>query len=507
MNRSYLIIIVSVLLCMVILFSGCTSRDQEPNRMGEPKEGSIGNGASAGADVTDGSAEHTSDISLLQLTDSTYETIDQLLKSRNEVQQISWSPDGQTVAFSVGDLGWDDQMYLWEAGKSEPIAIEGARDRICEFAWSPDNQYVLADAGTSIQRGGMLVNAEYQVKTAEISYVGEAFWSPDSKWIAVGQVSDIKPSVAIELSGTVDLCIYPVRINEKIILAWGTADYYYLPEKWDSDGVLTYVKTEFTDPAKQETLQYKLDTKSGLIYYPSGPAFIQSIVNQRGSVEITSEIRERFNLFARDYRWVYLPDMEYYESFFEANRYAQSFGYNNFGYAAFYVLHYLRCQERIEADTMQNAIQSLFVAKESYADMPHQPFSKLANYIDGYYSPIPEGGFDHNRMFYLLTGLEIQPEGTDGFYIRVRSKRYYFNDPNVYVAGENEKWLAQKAKEMEVSDLEAAVQLIASGEMIGLDNNRESETTLYIQLKDQSSENYNPRFVTSNTYGNDPFEN
>lgn len=534
MKRSLFVKIASVLLCVVVFSSGCSAGSQVSNRTdpgqsstgdqsgekgndnaapAEQTDDSSGKGVSAGndgtigEDVSAGGKENTYDLSSLQLSDSRYETIDNLLKSHKEVQQISWSPDRQSVAFSIGDLGWDDQMFLWEAGKSEPVAIEGAKGRICGFSWSPDNRYVLADAGSSIQRGGILVNASYQVKIADISYVGEALWSPDSQWIAVGQVSDIRPVVATELTGTVDLCIYPVRVNEKITLARGTADYYYLPQKWDSDGVLTYVKTNFKDPAKQETLQYNLNLKSGLIHYPSGPDFIKSIVDKRGSVEITKEMRERFNLFARDYRLVYLPDMEYYESFFDANQYAQSFCYNNFGFAVFYVLHYLRCPERVEAETMQNAIQSLFVAKGSYTDMKHQSFDKLAKYEDGYYSPWPEGGPDHNRMFYLLTGLDIEQKGTNGLYITVRSKNYYFNDPNVYVAGENEKWLAEKMKEMGLSDLEAAAELIASGDMVGLPGRRESETILYIELNGQNPESYNPRFVSSNTYGNEPYEN
>ena len=35
---------------------------------------------------------------------------------------------------------------------------------------------------------------------------------------------------------------------------------------------------------------------------------------------------------------------------------------------------------------MQSAIQSLFVAKDSYQDMPHQVYPRLANYEDGHYS-------------------------------------------------------------------------------------------------------------------------
>lgn len=59
--------------------------------------------------------------------------------------------------------------------------------------------------------------------------------------------------------------------------------------------------------------------------------------------------------------------------------------------AVSYVLSYLKYPQKMSAQAMQNAVQSLFVAKDSYQDMLHQAYPKLANYEDGYYSPWPEG--------------------------------------------------------------------------------------------------------------------
>ncbi len=44
-------------------------------------------------------------------------------------------------------------------------------------------------------------------------------------------------------------------------------------------------------------------TEVQFIFYPSGRDFIKSVIDKRGSVEITDEMREGFNLFAQDYRW------------------------------------------------------------------------------------------------------------------------------------------------------------------------------------------------------------
>jgi hypothetical protein len=251
-------------------------------------------------------------------------------------------------------------------------------------------------------------------------------------------------------------------------------------------------------------------------FYPSGEDFIRIIIDNRGRVEITNEMREHFNLFARDYRLTYIPEMNYYESFFEVDQFAKSFGYNNLGYAVFYILQYMGCPEKMSDEAMQNAIQSLFVSKDSedyesnYKDMPHQAYRKLANYENGYYSPWPEGGLDHNRMFYLLTGLNIVQEGSSVANITVRAKSYYFNDTNIYEAGENEKWIAEKSKELNISELEAVTKLITSGEMGKLKGNREIETTIRIKFSGNNPYGYNPRFVSSRsreiTY-NEPFSN
>jgi len=127
--------------------------------------------------------------------------------------------------------------------------------------------------------------------------------------------------------------------------------------------------------------------------------------------------------------------------------------------------------------------------------MTHQAFRKLATYENGYYSPWPEGGLDHNRMFYLLTGLDITQDESDVLYITIRSKSYYFEHP-AYEPGENEKWLVEKSKELGVTDLQAATELIMSGEIEeDLEGRYEYETTIYVDVSGQNG--YNPHFVSN----------
>lgn len=254
--------------------------------------------------------------------------------------------------------------------------------------------------------------------------------------------------------------------------------------------------------------QKEVSSEARFNYYPSGADFVASVIDQRDTVEITEEMRESFNLFARDYRWIYVPDMDGYESFFETTHYGSSYGYTNFAGAVFYVLHYMGCPEKMSDEAMQDAIQSLFAAKAGYEKMPHQAYRKFASYEDGYYSPWPEGGIDHNRMFYLLTAMDVHHDAAEDVKITVRVTSYYFEDTSVFEAGENEKWLAEKSEKLGIPELQAAAKLIASGEMGELEGEHEFETTMYIKGSVNNPRGLNPQFISSRSRAlpyDDPF--
>lgn len=243
-----------------------------------------------------------------------------------------------------------------------------------------------------------------------------------------------------------------------------------------------------------ELISQVSDGQVRFIDYPSGVDFIQGVPRQSGSVQITDEMREKFNLFARDYRLVYLPDMDGYESFFDTTRYADSYGYPNFADAVFYVLQYLGCPEKVSAGDMQDAIKNLFAAKDHYDAMPHQAYRKFAEYQNGYYSPWPESGLDHNRIFYLLESMDIDHDNDQAIRITVRAKSYYFNDTSVYEAGDNEKWLEKKAKELGKDELQTATTLTVRGEIGELKSGTEYETVILINPS--GPRGLNPQFVS-----------
>lgn len=224
--------------------------------------------------------------------------------------------------------------------------------------------------------------------------------------------------------------------------------------------------------------------------YPSGAAFLERVIDARGSdIEITD-------------------DMDGYESFFENSHYADSYGFHNFADAVFYVLAYMGHPESVTSTSMEEAVRKLFVAQDgTYEAMPHQAYRKFARYENGSYSPWPEGGLDHARMFYLLTALDVSQAGDGAVYIQVRAKTYYFEDTAVHTAGDNEKWLEAQAAKLGVPELEAAARLTASGDMAEIGGVSEFQTTIRVDAA--GPRGLNPQFVQSRSRGiafEPPFE-
>lgn len=95
-----------------------------------------------------------------------------------------------------------------------------------------------------------------------------------------------------------------------------------------------------------------------------------------------------------------------------------------------------------------------------------------------------------------MTGLTVEEQESGEVDITVKAKQYYFEHPS-YAPGENEKWLAEKAKELGISDLEAAAKLIAENKMDGINGEKEYETTLVYKMKGTVPADYAPRVVFS----------
>ncbi len=193
----------------------------------------------------------------LELEESGYTEIDDVLNKQENVDIIRWAPDKSCVAFLMNNTDWGGQMYLWHVGIKAPVEVQGAEGIICDFIWSPDSEYVVADEGTSNSRTGYVVKSKDNVVLYSIGYIADFFWSPDSKFIAMAKESEVKSIALTELSGTTDICLFNIETEETKIIDRGAPEYNLCITDWDSDGTLHYVRSYVIDIDKVEELTYK----------------------------------------------------------------------------------------------------------------------------------------------------------------------------------------------------------------------------------------------------------
>ncbi|SCG82781.1 hypothetical protein DW1_1208 [Proteiniborus sp. DW1] len=194
---------------------------------------------------------------LLKLEESNYASIDEALKKREDIDIMEWSPDESCIAFLISDIDWGGKMYLWHTGAPEPVEIQAEKDMICEFIWSPDSEYVIADIGTSISRTGYVVRSKDNALLYNIGYIGNFLWSPDSKFIAMTLESEEKSIALTELDGTTDIYLFNIETEEMQIIDKGTPEYGLCITSWDSDGTLRYIRSYVNEPDKSEELSYQ----------------------------------------------------------------------------------------------------------------------------------------------------------------------------------------------------------------------------------------------------------
>jgi len=195
------------------------------------------------------------EIDYLKLSNSTYNSISALLKSKKNISDIEWSNDESQVVFAVYDeyaYSGKAFMYIWKVGMSEPYEVDAPKDRYCNFFWSPDDKYIVADTGTSVIRKGYIISVKSLENIDQIEYVFNVLWSADSNSIILGKRREMKTRVATELEGTVDIVNYDFINKEEKIIAEGSHNSYCVPVEWREDGSIIYTVGYFDNHLEEE---------------------------------------------------------------------------------------------------------------------------------------------------------------------------------------------------------------------------------------------------------------
>ncbi|MBM7618531.1 hypothetical protein JOC95_000373 [Bacillus tianshenii] len=182
------------------------------------------------------------------LQDPSKENIESFLIEQ-EVEIAEWSPNEEQVVFVKPMKGKENQagpLLSWHVGENKPSEIPNQQGNTgTYFIWSPDSSKLIIRSGTSIVSSGTIIDAVRLETIGELSFVGDAVWSPDSKYISYGLMDqDVTPIVATEISG-VQLSVYNLATGKTVALLPADEEVYYTPTTWEGD-VLYFNEISFT---------------------------------------------------------------------------------------------------------------------------------------------------------------------------------------------------------------------------------------------------------------------
>ncbi|HEV7643630.1 MAG TPA: S9 family peptidase [Pyrinomonadaceae bacterium] len=122
-------------------------------------------------------------------------TVDDLLHGKR-VSDPQVSPDGQWVAYTVGDLNWDgnryvNQVYVARIGGGTPQQVTKTdKGAASQPRWSPDGKRIAYVTGGQLWTMKPDGSDTVQITTLS-SGAGQPVWSPDSHWLLFS--SDVYP--------------------------------------------------------------------------------------------------------------------------------------------------------------------------------------------------------------------------------------------------------------------------------------------------------------------------
>ncbi|QMV41862.1 hypothetical protein [Cohnella cholangitidis] len=178
--------------------------------------------------------------------------LERKLYALENVYNIEWSPDYQTIAYCQG-IEYESKVYAWKASDESAVEIPVEPDTYY-FQWASDSKVLLLDSGTSVLRGGQL----YQVASGKLSeyfgYANEALISPNSKRVAYARTSGISSEQKndYEVGETLELWVMDLSdfTERKLIQADDHTD--YSPVQWNNDSELVYAKHDYKTDVEEE---------------------------------------------------------------------------------------------------------------------------------------------------------------------------------------------------------------------------------------------------------------
>lgn len=108
-----------------------------------------------------------------------------------------------------------------------------------------------------MHRIGYITSTKNLAVSHKIGYIGTPLWSPDSNWIALGKESDERLQPITDLTFTVNIALMHILTGEKILIAEGDSEFYFLTDDWGQDGKLKYSQRSIVDPHLRTEFTYE----------------------------------------------------------------------------------------------------------------------------------------------------------------------------------------------------------------------------------------------------------
>jgi len=242
-------------------------------------------------------------------------------------------------------------------------------------------------------------------------------------------------------------------------------------DKTEVDGILIgkRLKIYYNGEKKGEALIRAVATKIEDVEVGYNPPKIDGLlqaindskITADGSIVITPEIKREFNQMGEDYRFFFMPKVDWYN--FEAIAYEPT------GEALAYILftwtgEFGTFPEKAPKYEAEARLRKIFAAPNNeYPQLEHKAYKKCVMFDGEAYTPWPES-YNDNTMVYNLTDLKVRQD--DGYtYYHASSDEYQFDSTGAFEPGENEKFLNAQAEALGIDKTATLSKLLETGKI------------------------------------------
>lgn len=174
-------------------------------------------------------------------------TVRQTISCEGEARSPVWSPDGRELTYICTSLeAMLGQAMRYDVTSQHSHTIGPATEHLSHLAWSPDELYIILDAGTSIVRHLQVLDVSSEQVIFDIEALGYA-WSPDGHYLATGQRQPLDAPISIEPLDSVSLAIWNIEQAHPTIVFTGSSEVLYFPQAWLPDGRLLFDRLEWDE--------------------------------------------------------------------------------------------------------------------------------------------------------------------------------------------------------------------------------------------------------------------